>query len=227
MTIMSCSKNYIWLCFLKLICHGSNLMKSAEAPFESDLIIGITGIIGYFCSSCPVTEHSSSTTETWHTVERVNHSEIAMLFKKLISFDPIQFLYCILGYPSWQFIIWMFAIWIIPVNNCKIKETAGSWSDPLDWCSFLLKWKLVVWCRLLNWVWRVESYLWCTLCQSQWCSRSRGQCHIRSHKLFCISCLWWCRTSWPVLSDRLAPDQVAQYLCLYFRHMAIWQYGRR
>ena len=50
MTIMSCSKNYIWLCFLKLICHGSNLMKSAEAPFESDLIIGITGIIGYFCS---------------------------------------------------------------------------------------------------------------------------------------------------------------------------------
>ena len=179
------------------------------------------------CSSCPVTEHSSSTTETWHTVERVNHSEIAMLFKKLISFDPIQFLYCILGYPSWQFIIWMFAIWIIPVNNCKIKETAGSWSDPLDWCSFLLKWKLVVWCRLLDWVWRVESYLWCILCQSQWCSQSRGQCHIRSHKLFCISCLWWCRTSWPVLSDRLAPDQVAQYLCLYFRHMAIWQYGRR
>lgn len=35
---------------VKLICHGSNLMKSAEAPFESDLIIGITGIIGYFCS---------------------------------------------------------------------------------------------------------------------------------------------------------------------------------
>ena len=35
---------------VKLICHGSNLMKSAEAPFESDLIIKITGIIGYFCS---------------------------------------------------------------------------------------------------------------------------------------------------------------------------------
>ena len=62
MTIMSCSKNYIWLCFLKLICHGSNLMKSAEAPFESDLIIGITGIIGYFCSR--ILSHGSWTLTT-------------------------------------------------------------------------------------------------------------------------------------------------------------------
>ena len=54
---------------VKLICHGLNLMKSAEAPFESDLIIGITRIIGYFCSDSSLshvvawvlaTEHSAT-----------------------------------------------------------------------------------------------------------------------------------------------------------------------
>ena len=51
MTIMSSKKDFITAAFLlKLLFHRSNLMKSGEAPFESNLIIRITGIIVYFCS---------------------------------------------------------------------------------------------------------------------------------------------------------------------------------
>ena len=51
MIILSSKKDFITAAFLwKLIFHISNLMRSGEAPFESNLITGITWIIVYFCS---------------------------------------------------------------------------------------------------------------------------------------------------------------------------------